>query len=188
MVYRKDGDIPQGLATEFSHANKVFLILDEEKTECERIVAEGDFTLAKFLAEEALLSAELLDITPAYESSREEISRLTEDHAHKSMLTGLLRRDHMSLIAAQELAKNPVKSYSSKADEEKREALVNYAKGFDKAIFAPGKVVDHEITIMEQANQSRMRREVSLILYFCLILVNSNLKLNIHIFFVHRVF
>jgi len=153
------GEPPEGLVREFERAKGGFEALDEEKTMAEETLRECKPLRIKWDGELKTMTSERDAFSPVYETALKELNEAREDHAHKSILLATLHHDHMALVKAEELLKNPPKSFSSKADKEGKEALVNFAKQFNDEINSASKVVTYHVTMRKVADMSRMRKE-----------------------------
>lgn len=96
---------------------------------------------------------------PVYLETKAQFEEKEEDQKKKRRIVSELKMDHMALASAEQLRLNPPKSFSEKADKEKREALVNFAKPFNENISNPSKVIDYHNEMRLLADMSRIRRE-----------------------------
>jgi len=133
--------------------------LDDEKSEAEKALRDGEPMRIKWTKELKALEDEISNFSNVYADSKEGLERIKADHVRKRQIVSQMRMDHMSLISAEDLRKNPPKTYSAKADKEKMEALVNFARSFNASIANASNVVDYHNSMREIADQSRVRRE-----------------------------
>ena len=158
MVYRLE-PVPDALLEEFSRCKGRFDALDASKSDAEKVLADTEPLRIKWERELLSLEKENETLDVVYRESKEELERLLKDHHHKRDIAAALKMDHMSLISADELRRNPPKSFSAKADKEKKEALVNFVKPFNEQINNASKVEEYHLEMRKIADISRIRRE-----------------------------
>ncbi|GMI39560.1 hypothetical protein TeGR_g9383 [Tetraparma gracilis] len=157
-------EVPEGVMREWEEVRAVFEPLDKEKTEAEEVLKECTSTKIKWEKELVVMKRDRDEFAPVYEQALAELNVVKEDYAHKRLLLATLQHDHMALISAEELRKNPPKTFSSKADQDAKEALVNFAKQFSDEINDASKVVSYHVTMRKIADMSRIRKEQLLLL------------------------
>ncbi|GMI18093.1 hypothetical protein TrLO_g1216 [Triparma laevis f. longispina] len=151
--------VPEGLKVEFGFCEEEFRRLDEEKVAAEEIVKMSEPRKILWGKELGLAKKELERMGPVYWETKGVFEEKREDQILKRRIASELKMDHMALASAEQLRLNPPKSFSEKADKEKREALVNFAKDFNKNIMNPSKVIDYHYEMRLLADISRIRKE-----------------------------